>query len=139
MGSIVSAAANHSQFSGPHIPSELDVVTIRTTLIRRLPLELVDEILREAQYWPVIRGSCDSHFQVQSAGINGSFEASYCCLITPPIPNTRSITMSLDQAAYNTVDIDIRRKIEKVVFRFTSRDQGWEEESGSKGRLLTTW
>jgi len=47
--------------------------------------------------------------------------------------------MSLDQAAYNTVDIDIRRKIEKVVFRFTSRDQGWEEESGSKGRLLTTW
>jgi len=30
----------------------------------------------------------------------------------------------------------MRRKTEKVVFRFTNRDQGWEENFGLKGMLL---
>jgi len=136
MGSLISTTADHSQdFSGPHTPSERDVVTVRAALIKRLPLELVNEILREAQYWPIIHGSCDSHFQVQSANIDGSFDASYFCLITPPIPNYRGIKTSLARAACKSADHDIRRKIEKVVFRFTSRDQGWED-FGLEGILL---
>jgi len=137
MGSFISTAANHPQdFSGPHTPSEWDVVATRAALIERLPLELVNEILREAQYWPIIQGSCDSHFQVQSANTDGSFDASYFCLITPPIPNSRRIKTSLTRAACKSADYDIRRKIEKVVFRFTSRDQGWEEDLGLDGILL---
>ena len=140
MGSLISTTADHSQdFSEPHTPSEWDVAAVRAALIERLPLELVNEIIREAQYWPIIQGSCDSHFQVQSANIDGSFDASYFCLITPPIPNSRRIKTSLTQAACKSADYDIRRKIEKVVFRITSRDQGWEEDFGWEGILLAVW
>jgi len=139
MGSLISTTADHSHsqdLSEPYTPSEWDVVAVRAALIERLPLELVNEILREAQYWPIIQGSCDSHFQVQSANIDGSFDASYFCLITPPIPNSRGIETSLTQTACKSANYDIRRKIEKVVFRFTSRDQGWEEDFEWQGMLL---
>jgi len=55
MGSLISTTADHSQgFSGLHTSCKRDVVAVRTALTERLALELVNEILREAQYWPII-------------------------------------------------------------------------------------
>jgi len=49
-----------------------------------------------------------------------------------PIPNSRRVKTSLDSADY-----DMRWKIEKVVFIFMGRDQGWEENFGyASGHLI---
>jgi len=61
------------------------------------------------------------------------------CLVTLPIPNSWRIKTSLEQAACSNADYDMRWKIEKVVFRFSNRDQGWEENFGLKGMFLAIW
>lgn len=61
------------------------------------------------------------------------------CLVTLPIPHSRRIKTSLERAACSNAGYDMRRKTEKVVFRFTNRDQGWEENFGLKGMLLAIW
>lgn len=109
--------------------------------MQRLPPELVDEILHHAEYWPVIHGSCDSHFQVSSASRN--FDSSYCCLITPPIPTARGLVrtrlQTTDHPRFDDVGVDMRRKIKRVTFRFTSRDQGWGGDSGLREPYAGSW
>jgi len=94
---------SHSQgFQGAHVASEWHVAAVRAALTERLSLE----ISLEAQ---------------SSMGPVTSFSGMICERWWElfPIPNSRRVKTSLDSA-----DFDM---IEKVVFTFMSRDQGWEE------------
>ncbi|KAJ2933876.1 hypothetical protein H1R20_g3216, partial [Candolleomyces eurysporus] len=64
MGSVLSLLDDSDQEGentreeGPHIPTEKDIKLLQEILAQFLPLELVNLILDEAEYWPVI--ACNS-------------------------------------------------------------------------------
>ena len=141
---------NHSwPFLGPHTPSDWDVVAVHAAPIKWLLLKLVDEILREAQHWPLLWLSLSG----PSANIDGSFDASaslswndiivmewhWDVMETSflPFPHSPAYFIvlrhsllsltpevskkNLEWAAWSSTDYDMRRKIGKVVSRHPSR------------------
>ncbi|KAJ3572436.1 hypothetical protein NP233_g3086 [Leucocoprinus birnbaumii] len=138
MGSFLSTPSDQLDETVQDTPSEWDVFATRAILLERFPPELVDEIIHKANYWPVIHGSCHSHFQVHSG-----VDDSYCCLITPPIPSAKRLVktrlLSEDQPLLDDVEIDVRRQIQSITFEFTSRDQGWGGDPGLKGPYAGSW
>lgn len=107
-----------------HIPSEHDVMDVKETLLRFLPLELVDTILDDAEYWPVLM--CHSQAVTPGSIAAISFpnhNASYCYYISPKIPDTCHLNAS-------------PFKVRKVVFRIRSHDQGWGGDPGLTGMCV---
>ncbi|KAK1225812.1 hypothetical protein PQX77_011223 [Marasmius sp. AFHP31] len=105
-----------SEYDIPQFPSEDDVVAVRLLLVQRLPRELVDIIIDEAEYWVrVCIGERNTRLAAR-ANSGPDFNCSYCYLLTQCIP-----------APENTEN-DVRKRparVQRIIFTTTSRDQGW--------------
>jgi len=93
-------------FTENFVPSEEEVLAAREVLLEHLPLDLTRIILNEAEYWPMLFSwrESDPPYTVE--------EGAKCYLVTPKIPEKGAL-----------VDEPIR--VERVVFRTVSHDQGW--------------
>lgn len=98
-----------------HHPTEQDVFTVRGSLIELLPLELVNVILDDAEYWPMLASTREVPLGVSSSSGN------WCYLVTPPIP-----------LPHEHAPIPRLRRIE---FAMSSCDQGWGGEPGDAGKF----
>lgn len=104
-----------------HIPSERDVLDVKEALLRFLPLELIDTILDNAEYWPTLSfHSQNIPARSVAAASFPHHNASYCYYISPRLPETCRLDASLF-------------KVRKVAFRIASHDQGWGGEPGLTG------
>ena len=76
--------------SEPFIPSPWDVLATRDAFLTKLPLELVEIILREADYTARVRKSwrakSESEDDILVVRDRGSEAGVHLCLITAPIP-----------------------------------------------------
>lgn len=118
--------ANNSTIEPPdHIPSNGDVLSVKFILNRYckyfLPVEIIDDILDCAQYWPGIHTKCSleehaaAHLQVGQPFDN----ADWCYVVSPPVPQ----------------DVKVRA----VRFVTESCDQGWGGEPGHRGTYNGSW
>jgi hypothetical protein len=94
-------------------PSEQDVALVREFLVNLFPLELVEEILFFAEYWPCVRA--DSSLEIDAiASLNISMESTWLYVISPPVL-PREIPGVQNR----------HRRVRKVRFEMESVDQGW--------------
>jgi hypothetical protein len=89
-----------------------DVYATRRALLHRLPAELANLIIEEAQYWPRI--SCKFE---PSLELTVSESVAKCCVLSPRIPGTMASPI----------------RIAEIRFRIESHDQGWGGEGGLPG------
>lgn len=91
-----------------------DVITTRLLLLHLVPAELANQILDEAEYWPIISSAFRAahDFTLAATGEN-RFDATKCCLLTSRIPNVEGVPV----------------KVREVRFEINSHDQGWGGES----------
>ncbi|KAK0475770.1 hypothetical protein IW261DRAFT_1567559 [Armillaria novae-zelandiae] len=105
-----------------HIPSDSDVLSVKRLLNNcGLPVEIIDDTLDDAQYWPSIH---TGRSQVERAAAyhhvgQRFFNADWCYVISPPIPQ----------------DVKVRA----VKFVTESCDQGWGGEPGHQGTYEGSW
>ncbi|KAF6760630.1 hypothetical protein DFP72DRAFT_76792 [Ephemerocybe angulata] len=133
MGILLSTLTGYDGFDGsddsqdgvePHTShrrsTERDVKEVQEILLDFLPLELINMILDEAEYWPVlICRNVSSPAKEIAARAYPEHCAKYCYYISPKLPNT------------------IRPK--KVTFILRSRDQGWGGDPGVTGTYPGSW
>jgi hypothetical protein len=111
-----------SKTNTPHTPTERDVLDVKKTLMDHLPLELVDVVLDDAEYWPVLICHNESTPARSIAAMSFPLHnASYCYFISPKVPETSYLAGS-------------RFKVRKILFRICSRDQGWGGDPGLTGK-----
>jgi hypothetical protein len=110
---------------GCHHPTPDDVFAVRDCLLHFLPLEVVDMILDTATYWPRITASRRT-ILVASASRGQANNADWCYLVTPPIPQREH---------QEGEDTEIRTKIKRVCFCFSSCDQGWGGDPALSGMI----
>ncbi|KAI0066557.1 hypothetical protein BV25DRAFT_1820549 [Artomyces pyxidatus] len=89
-----------------------------------LPPELVDIIIDHAEYWPSTRTVVDTPC---TASAHSAQVASILYLRTPPVPGAFADPDDPDSPTVLGGEPAVRgvHPVRKVVFRLTSRDQGW--------------
>lgn len=89
-----------------HIPSEDDVLSVKYILKNcGLPVEIIDDTLDFAQYWPRIYTRCDleAHAAADHQAGQTFPNADRCYIVSPPIPQdvkvraVKFVTESCDQ------------------------------------------
>lgn len=108
-------AGSIAAYTGPHIPVESDVFTLRKLFLDLLPPELIEEIIHFANYWPLKTTSyvVNRHFDGQPTD---NF-VDWCYMVTP--------SLQLQGGSVVTVE-----------FRIKSGDQGWGGPPGCQGSYL---
>ena len=109
----------------PHIPNDFELFTVRSFLLRFLPLELADVILDTAEYWPVVAEETHTAIDVVSNFTNDNNAGQYC-LVTPPVP-------------FKVRDFDVVPRLRCVKFKLLSNDQGWGGQSRYQGNRPKTF
>jgi len=109
----------------PHIPNDFELFTVRSFLLRFLPLELADVILDTAEYWPVVAEETHTAIDVVSNFTNDNNAGQYC-LVTPPVP-------------FKVRDCDVVPRLRCVKFKLLSNDQGWGGQSRYQGNRPKTF
>ncbi|KAK0234941.1 hypothetical protein EDD85DRAFT_773461, partial [Armillaria nabsnona] len=105
-----------------HIPSEDDVLSVKYILRNcGLPVEIIDDTLDFAQYWPRIytRRSLEADAAADRQAGQTFPNADRCYIVSPPIPQGV--------------------KVRAVKFVIESCDQGWGGEPGHRGTLDWTY
>ncbi|KAK0487983.1 hypothetical protein EDD18DRAFT_1359927 [Armillaria luteobubalina] len=103
-----------------HIPSDDDVFSVKRILNSYLPLEIIDDILGFAQYWPRIRERRRIAMGAPAVSTGETFpKAEWCYLVSPPIPQ----------------DVKVR----SVKFVIESCDQGIGGEPEHRGTYEGSW
>jgi hypothetical protein len=111
-----SDISTHSEPSNQYTPSRADVIATRSILFRHLPLELVEKILDDAQYYPHSVFATTTHqFNYPLAVRDGRSLA----IQTSPIVDTEFIS--------------------RVVIRTESHDQGWSSYPQDQGTFNNSW
>ncbi|KAK0451418.1 uncharacterized protein EV420DRAFT_1274146 [Desarmillaria tabescens] len=104
-----------------HIPSDDDVISVKRILNSHLPVEIIDDILDLAQYWPHVRER--RRMEVKAAADHQAGEtfpkAEWCYIVSPPIPQDA--------------------KVHTVKFVIESRDQGSGGEPEHQGTYEGSW
>ncbi|KAJ3778280.1 hypothetical protein FB446DRAFT_521700 [Lentinula raphanica] len=75
-----------------------DIQDVRELLRRLLPLELIENILEEAEYWPRIHAERTRDIFVDSRQIYNhqlGYQSTWCYLLSPPLPPVRSDSVRL--------------------------------------------
>lgn len=93
-------------------PTHNDVDQVRDILLTRVPYELADLILSEAQYWARLSTKRDTFLQIQASD-ELLHNAKWVYMISDPIPTV-----------YNG-DRALPTKVKSVQFSLKSCDQGW--------------
>ena len=102
-----------------HTPNDFELLTVRSFLLRFLPVELANAILDAAEYWPVVAEETRTAIHVVANFSTDNNAGSYC-LITPPVP-------------FKVRDCDVVPRIRCIKFKLVSNDQGWGGESRYQG------
>ncbi|KAJ3900126.1 hypothetical protein F5879DRAFT_445763 [Lentinula edodes] len=99
-----------------HTPSEGDVRIVRNLLRTFLPLELVDVIIADAEYWLCIHVERSKQIRVDARiALGQGFKLAWCYLVSPPIPETLSfVGQGLGQ-----------RRVRKVQLKVQGHDLVW--------------
>jgi hypothetical protein len=95
----------------------------------RLPLELIDEILDFAEYWPVAEFCSTLQVTARAETVNGQ-NVSILYLRTLPLPGRFRPEDGADPELIDNYDLRGPYPIRKVVFRLVSKDQGWSTNQG---------
>ncbi|KAJ3817269.1 hypothetical protein F5880DRAFT_1511927 [Lentinula raphanica] len=109
-----ASTADNSQSVPPtRVPNILmkpeDVQAVRILLQNLLPLELIEHILEEAEYWPRIHAERTSNIIVRTRHQN-KYKAAWCYLLSPPLPAEGN---------------DMLQKARRVTIKIQAHDQGW--------------
>ncbi|KAJ3738161.1 hypothetical protein EV360DRAFT_77080 [Lentinula raphanica] len=84
-----------------------DVQAVRILLQNLIPLELIEHILGEAEYWPRI------HAETRH---QNKYKAAWCYLLSPPLPAEGN---------------DMLQKARRVTIKIQAHDQGWALEAAT--------
>ncbi|KAF8876561.1 hypothetical protein BD779DRAFT_1560101 [Infundibulicybe gibba] len=113
--------SNSSSPREPHVPTRDDVRLVRRMLAIYLPVELADEILEDAMYWP---------------RIIAAFEDEHLILYASRGPGDNASQCYLDPAGWGESGITKARMIK---FEISGHDQGWGGESNLPGPYDGAW
>ncbi|KAJ3928109.1 MAG: hypothetical protein NXY57DRAFT_552606 [Lentinula lateritia] len=93
-----------------HTPSEGDVRIVRNLLRTFLPLELVDVIIADAEYWLCIHVERSKQIRVDARiALGQGFKLAWCYLVSPPIPETlSSVGQGLRQRRVRKVQLKVQ-------------------------------
>ncbi|KAK0475766.1 hypothetical protein IW261DRAFT_1340283 [Armillaria novae-zelandiae] len=100
MGSEQSSSQNHNFLTRTdgtnehedYAPSGDDVISVKRILNSYLPLEVIDDILDFAQYWPRIRELRRIKMGAPAIPTTGTFpKAEWCYFVSPPIPQDAKV------------------------------------------------
>lgn len=99
-----------------HTPSDRDVQIVRYLFQALLPLELVDVIIEDAEYWPCIHVERSEPILVDAKrSISRGLKMAWCYLVSSPVPEALdSAGQSLGQSRVRRVDLKVQ-----------GHDQGW--------------
>ncbi|KAJ3889963.1 hypothetical protein GG344DRAFT_50626 [Lentinula edodes] len=99
-----------------HTPSDRDVQIVRYLFQTLLPLELVDVIIEDAEYWPCIHVERSEPILVDAKrSISRGLKMAWCYLVSSPVPEALdSAGQSLGQSRVRKVDLKVQ-----------GHDQGW--------------
>lgn len=112
--------------------------TKKLLLLKGLPIELIDEILDFAEYWPVAEFCCSLPATARAEQHNKA-NSSILYLRTLPLPGVFFPEDGGEPELIDNYDLRGPHPIRKVVFRVASKDQGWSSNQGrgmSDGTLL---
>ncbi|KAJ4475916.1 hypothetical protein C8J55DRAFT_606944 [Lentinula edodes] len=104
-----------------HTPSDRDVQIVRYLFQTLLPLELVDVIIEDAEYWPCIHVDRSEPILVDAKrSISRGLKMAWCYLVSSPVPEALdSAGQSLGQSRVRRVDLKVQ-----------GHDQGWATHPG---------
>ncbi|KAJ3920054.1 hypothetical protein F5877DRAFT_38946 [Lentinula edodes] len=99
-----------------HTPSDRDVQIVRYLFQTLLPIELVDVIIEDAEYWPCIHVERSEPILVDAKrSISRGLKMAWCYLVSSPVPEALdSAGQSLGQSRVRRVDLKVQ-----------GHDQGW--------------
>jgi hypothetical protein len=103
---------------------------------RRLPTELVDKVIDEAEYWPCIVTSTHAPHDVPQ-------DRDIECVRTPSLcwdlpPSASASAQSLHQS-FRLLSHRGKHPARKIVFSISSHDQGWGGNSRFRGTYRESW
>ncbi|KAH9999618.1 hypothetical protein BJV74DRAFT_822657 [Russula compacta] len=110
------SVAQASVPSVPYIPSREDVIASRGILLHLLPLELVDEILHAAEYYPRHTSVLPAHHFDDPLTVR---DGRRQVVLTPPIQHPESIS--------------------RILIQTESHDQGWSSYPQDRGTYRNSW
>ena len=123
---------------GPFKPAIIDVLKLQRYLLQassnRLPIDLIDDIVDFAEYWPHV--SASKHNSLVARGATAY--ADVLAIRTPPI--CALATHGSDRDRLGLPEPTRLHPARKIVFTIRSHDQGWSgEESKGTYRNSYTW
>ncbi|KAK0451436.1 uncharacterized protein EV420DRAFT_1274308 [Desarmillaria tabescens] len=114
--------SNNANEHADHVPSDDDVLSVKYILKNcGLPVEIIDDTLEFAQYWPciherrIIEARAAADYRVGETYP----DAGWCYIVSPPVPQGI--------------------KVRAVKFVIESRDQGWGGEPRHRGTYEGSW
>lgn len=119
----------------PFHPQVRDVFTVRRDLLEFLPVELVNTILDDACYWPVLSCTFYDNYEDDENALR------YCATLAATYENDNDATICLlvtrkldDWFAWsNNAEEPVSYHLREVMFTITSHDQGWCSNDGFDG------
>lgn len=109
-------------------PTVQDVLLVKSILAYQprsspLPIELIDQIIDDAEYWPHVHASL-----TEPVTASGGYDANHDILLlrTPPICS--AATTFPDQPSTTLPEPELIHPVRKIVFTLNSHDQGWSGE-----------
>lgn len=124
-------ASNTSNSANNYQPTLQDVLSVKRCFLKVVPIELVDQIISFAEYWP--------HNTIELAeGTIVRNNGEELCLQSQPLPGTFIPEGETEGVNIGGVCVRALTPVRKVVFRIWSHDQGWSSTpNNSKGRGLS--
>lgn len=124
-------ASNTSNSANNYQPTPQDVLSVKKCFLKVVPIELVDQIISYAEYWP--------HNTIELAeGIIARNNGEELCLQSQPLPGRFIPEGETEGVDIGGVCVRTLTPARKVVFRILSHDQGWSSSpNNSRGRVLS--
>ncbi|KAH8149335.1 uncharacterized protein LAJ45_06414 [Morchella importuna] len=111
-------ASNTSNSANNYQPTPQDVLSVKKCFLKVVPIELVDQIISYAEYWP--------HNTIELAeGIIARNNGEELCLQSQPLPGRFIPEGETEGVDIGGVCVRTLTPARKVVFRILSHDQGW--------------
>jgi hypothetical protein len=123
-------ASSTSNNANNHQPTLQDVLSVKKCFLKVVPIELVDQIISFAEYWP--------HNTIKLAeGTIVRNNGEELCLQSQPLPGTFIPESETEGVDIGGVCVRTLIPARKVVFRIWSHDQGWSSSNPGRGGGLS--
>lgn len=131
---------------GPFKPDVYDVQHVRFLLNKAskscLPIDLIDEIIEFASYWPHVLARTSKTFTARGGSFGRDHRENVLVLRSPPICTAQSQPSDSKHDVKRLQNPTLEKPIRQVVWTIHSHDQGWSGEAAdTKGtyRPSYTW